>query len=127
VIGGLLHDTIEDTGATHEEVTTIFGIVVADLVLEVTDDKSLPKAERKRLQVLHAPHKSARAKQLKLADKTSNLRSLVNSPPKGWTEERLRDYVQWADAVVGSCRGLNARLEAGFDAAYREARARFGA
>ena len=81
VIGGLLHDTIEDTGATHAEVAAIFGVVVADLVAEVTDDKSLPKAERKRLQVLHAPHKSARAKQLKLADKTSNLRALASSPP----------------------------------------------
>ena len=74
-----------------------------------------------------AAGKSRRAKLLKLADKTSNLRSLVQSPPKGWTEERLRDYVQWAEAVVRSCRGLNAKLEADFDAAYRDAKARFGA
>ena len=93
----------------------------------MTDDKSLRKEERKRLQIEKTAAKSPRAKLLKLADKTSNLRSLVLSPPRGWTEERLRDYVVWAEAVVRSCRGLNPRLEAGFDAAYAEAKQRFGA
>jgi hypothetical protein len=87
----------------------------------------LRKDERKRLQVEKTGSKSRRAKLLKLADKTSNLRSLMRSPPSGWAEERLRDYVVWAEAVVRSCRGLNAVLEAGFDAAYAEARQRFGA
>ncbi len=127
LLGGLLHDTLEDTATTYEDLAERFGPEVAALVAEVTDDKSLPKEERKRLQIEKTPGKSRRAKLLKLADKTSNLRSLVHSPPKGWTEERLRDYVRWADAVVRSCRGLNAGLEAGFDAAYEEARARFGA
>ena len=126
-LGGLLHDTLEDTDTTYEDLVQRFGPEVAQLVAEVTDDKSLRKEERKRLQIEKTPGKSRRAKLLKLADKTSNLRSLVQSPPKGWTEDRLRDYVQWADAVVRSCRGLNAGLEAGFDAAYQEAKARFGA
>jgi (p)ppGpp synthase/HD superfamily hydrolase len=117
VIGGLLHDTIEDTGATHEEVAAMFGVVVADLVAEVTDDKSLPKAERKRLQVLHAPHKSARAKQLKLADKTSNLRALAGSPPADWPLSRQREYLDWARSVAAGLRGANAWLEAQFDEA----------
>jgi (p)ppGpp synthase/HD superfamily hydrolase len=125
--GGLLHDTLEDTDTTYEDLVQRFGPEVAQLVAEVTDDKSLRKEERKRLQIEKTPGKSRRAKLLKLADKTSNLRSLLQSPPKGWTEERLRDYVQWADAVVRSCRGLNAKLEAGFDAAYQQAKARFGA
>src|SRR6478672_3501301 len=127
LMGGLLHDTLEDTDSTYEDLAQRFGPEVAALVAEVTDDKSLRKEERKRLQVEKTGSKSRRAKLLKLADKTSNLRSLVRSPPSGWAEERLRDYVVWAEAVVRSCRGLNARLEAGFDAAYAEARHRFGA
>jgi (p)ppGpp synthase/HD superfamily hydrolase len=127
VMGGLLHDTIEDTDTTPADLETRFGPEVAALVLEVTDDKSLPKAERKRLQVETTSKKSRRAKLLKIADKTSNLRGLVASPPTGWTEARLSDYVGWAAEVVRSCRGLNARLEAEFDAAHAEARARYGA
>ncbi|MCW5732986.1 MAG: bifunctional (p)ppGpp synthetase/guanosine-3',5'-bis(diphosphate) 3'-pyrophosphohydrolase [Enhydrobacter sp.] len=127
LMGGLLHDTLEDTDATYEDLVQRFGSEVAALVAEVTDDKSLRKEERKRLQIEKTASKSRRAKLLKLADKTSNLRSLVRSPPSGWTEERLRDYVVWAEAVVRSCRGLNAPLEAVFDTAYREARLRFGA
>lgn len=127
VMGGLLHDTLEDTGATIEDLRERFGAEVAELVAEVTDDKSLPQQERKRVQVETTPHKSRRAKLLKIADKTSNLRALVASPPAGWTAERLRDYVDWAEAVVRSCRGLNASLEAAFDEAYAGAKARFGA
>ena len=127
LMGGLLHDTLEDTDTTYEDLVARFGPEVAALVAEVTDDKSLRKEERKRLQIEKTPGKSRRAKLLKLADKTSNLLFLVQSPPRGWTQERLRDYVQWAEAVVRSCRGLNARLEADFDAAYREAKTRFGA
>lgn len=127
VIGGLLHDTIEDTDTRPQDLAERFGAEVAALVAEVTDDKSLPKAERKRLQVETTPRKSRRARLLKIADKTSNLRGLVASPPAGWTEERLRDYVRWAGEVIRSCRGLNAVLEAAFDAAYAEARGRYGA
>ncbi len=126
VMGGLLHDTLEDTDSTYEDLAQRFGPEVAALVAEVTDDKSLKKEDRKRLQVEKAAGKSPRARMLKIADKTSNLRSLIESPPKGWTEERLRDYVVWAEQVVRSCRGLNARLEAVFDAAHETASKRFG-
>ena len=119
VIAGLLHDCIEDQGVTHEELVRLFGADVADLVRDVTDDKTLLKAERKRLQVERAPHKSARAKMLKIADKTSNLRAMVASPPSGWDEQRKRDYFAWAQAVVAGCRGVNAYLEEKFDEAYR--------
>jgi hypothetical protein len=119
-MGGLLHDTLEDTDATYEDLEQRFGPEVAALVAEVTDDKSLPKEERKRLQITKTPGKSRRAKLLKLADKTSNLRGLMQSPPVGWTQARLRDYVVWAEEVVRSCRGLNPELEAAFDAAHAE-------
>ena len=126
LLGGLLHDTIEDTATTFADLEAMFGIEVAELVAEVTDDKSLSQAERKRLQVESTPGKSRRAKLLKLADKTSNLRALIDSPPVDWSAERLSDYVDWAEQVVKSCRGLNAVLEAGFDAAHAAAKARFG-
>jgi (p)ppGpp synthase/HD superfamily hydrolase len=125
LMGGLLHDTLEDTDATYEDLVQRFGPDVAALVAEVTDDKSLPKEERKRLQIEKTVGKSQRAKLLKLADKTSNLRSLVASPPTGWSPARLRDYVVWAHDVVRSCRGLNSRLEAAFDAAHEQASRHF--
>lgn len=119
VLGALLHDTIEDTGTTRDELERHFGAEVAALVAEVTDDKSLPKLRRKELQVEGAPHKSARAKLIKLADKTSNLRSLLNSPPTNWDVARQHAYFEWARQVVEGCRGVSRDLEARFDEAYR--------
>ncbi|MFH6785599.1 MULTISPECIES: HD domain-containing protein [Methylobacterium] len=115
VAAGWLHDTIEDTGTTHEELSSLFGPVVADLVAEVTDDKSLPKAERKRLQVERASHRSPDAKAIKIADKISNLRSMASSPPDDWDRTRVLDYVTWAERVVAGCRGTNTALESIFD------------
>src|SRR2546430_1836601 len=111
VAAGFLHDTLEDTPTEYEELAALFGSDVAELVAAVTDDKSLPKAERKRLQVEHAPKKSVRARLLKMADKISNLRSLATSPPADWDTTRALDYVEWAEGVVAGCRGLNAKLE----------------
>jgi GTP diphosphokinase / guanosine-3',5'-bis(diphosphate) 3'-diphosphatase len=118
IAAGLLHDTIEDQEVTHENLVREFGQDVADLVREVTDDKSLEKADRKRLQVEHAPHKSDRARMLKLADKTSNLHSILNSPPPDWDAARRRAYFDWAAEVAAGCRGVNAWLEGAFDAAF---------
>jgi (p)ppGpp synthase/HD superfamily hydrolase len=119
VLAALLHDTIEDTETSYAELRREFGEKVAKLVAEVTDDKRLPKAERKRLQVANAPHKSATARLIKIADKTSNLRSILESPPVDWDARRRREYFEWAEKVVAGCRGVNERIEAAFDAAYR--------
>jgi (p)ppGpp synthase/HD superfamily hydrolase len=119
IVAGLLHDTIEDADVTPARIAAEFGGEVAALVVQVTDDKSLPKAERKALQVAKAPHKSAGGKMIKLADKTSNLRRLLRSPPD-WPLARKQEYCAWAASVVGGCRGVNAVLEAAFDAAYAE-------
>jgi len=127
IAAGYLHDTLEDTETEYEELQTHFGKSVAKLVSEVTDDKSLPKAERKRLQVVYTPKKSRRARLLKLADKTSNLRSLATSPPADWNNKRAAEYVDWSEKVVSGCRGLNRDLEEAFDAAASEARAALGA
>jgi GTP diphosphokinase / guanosine-3',5'-bis(diphosphate) 3'-diphosphatase len=122
VIAGLLHDTLEDTDTTYDELVAGFGHDVANLVKEVTDDKSLPKAERKRLQIENAPHKSARAKMLKIADKLSNLHSILKSPPKDWPIERKLEYFEWAKRVVEGCQGANSALDKAFKELYDEGR-----
>lgn len=116
----LLHDTLEDTDATGEELESTFGREIATIVLEVTDDKTLPRAERKRLQIEHAATISHRAKLIKLADKICNLRDLLKSPPTEWTDERTSEYFDWARAVVDGLRGTNAALERIFDGIYAE-------
>jgi len=118
VMAGLLHDTIEDTGTPAEELEQVFGSDVTRLVLEVTDDKSLPKEVRKSLQIENAPHKSMRAQVIKLADKISNLRSILASPPANWSQERKRDYFEWARKVVDGLTAPNPILKAEFDRTY---------
>jgi len=121
VIAALLHDVIEDCEIPATAIAAEFGENVAGLVAEVTDDKTLPKTERKRLQIDHAAHASQRAKILKLADKISNLRAMDASPPKGWSVERKLDYVDWARQVVAGLRGVDGGLEAEFDRAAQVA------
>jgi (p)ppGpp synthase/HD superfamily hydrolase len=122
----ILHDTIEDTETSGEEIEAIFGGRVRRIVEEVTDDKSLPKDERKRLQVVHAPAMSAEARLVKLADKISNLHDLLYAPPVGWPLARRRDYLEWTAAVVAGCRGVNAALERRFDELLAEGRLTLG-
>ncbi|MDR0565376.1 MAG: HD domain-containing protein [Azoarcus sp.] len=111
----LLHDTIEDTEATADELRGIFGDTVTGIVLEVTDDKSLPKAERKRLQIEHAPHASPQAKLVKLADKICNLRDLLASPPADWPIARKQEYFDWSAKVVTGVRDVHPGLALAFD------------
>ena len=114
LVGALLHDTIEDTETTEAELTARFGADVASVVMEVTDDKALPKARRKELQVEHGPHLSRVARPVKLADKTCNLRDVAAHPSVGWSLERRREYFDWAQRVVGGLRESHAGLEALF-------------
>lgn len=111
----LLHDTIEDTETTADELRQAFGEKVTAIVLEVTDDKSLPKEKRKQLQVEHARHASSKAKLVKLADKICNLRDILASPPADWSGERKRAYFEWAGQVVDGLRGTHPMLEGVFD------------
>ncbi len=117
---GILHDTLEDTRTTGEELEARFGPEVRRVVEEVTDDKRLPKAERKRLQIVHAPDLSRRARLVELADKISNVRAIAESPPTGWTRERRREYLDWAAHVIAGCRGANPALERLFDDSLAE-------
>ena len=114
IIAALLHDVVEDTPTTNQEVAERFGPDVAALVAEVTDDKSLPKAERKRLQIETAPKKSKRAQSIKVADKISNLRAILHSPPTDWDQERKKEYFDWAKKVVDGLTAPNAVLKAEF-------------
>ncbi|XP_070545806.1 guanosine-3',5'-bis(diphosphate) 3'-pyrophosphohydrolase MESH1-like isoform X2 [Ptychodera flava] len=116
----LLHDTVEDTDTTLEEIEEHFGKDVRQIVSEVTDDKSLPKMERKRLQIEHAPHISREAKLVKLADKLYNLRDLKEIAPEGWTPERIQDYFLWAAKVTKGLRGVNKVMEEALDEIFTE-------
>jgi guanosine-3',5'-bis(diphosphate) 3'-pyrophosphohydrolase len=115
IVAALLHDTIEDTQTRPEEIEQQFGKNVLSLVLEVTDDKSLPKQVRKELQVTTAPHKSIGAKQIKIADKISNLWDITHFPPADWSLQRRREYVEWSERVVAGLRGANPALEQLYD------------
>ena len=119
LIAAILHDTLEDTETTEMELIRLFGQEITTIVMEVTDDKSLPKGERKRLQIEHAATVSRRAKLVKLADKICNLRDITYSPPSDWSTERQREYFDWAKAVVDGLRGVNPALEHLFDEAYK--------
>jgi len=121
VIAALLHDAIEDCEVPPQLIAETFGTDVAALVAEVTDDKTLEKSERKKRQVDGAHRKTARAKLLKLADKTSNLRALVSSPAPEWSVRRRIEYIEWARKVAQGLRGVHADLERQFDEAARAA------
>ncbi|XP_046432501.1 guanosine-3',5'-bis(diphosphate) 3'-pyrophosphohydrolase MESH1 isoform X2 [Neodiprion fabricii] len=118
ILAALLHDTVEDTETSFEEIEKEFGETVRKVVAEVTDDKSLPKAERKRLQIENATSRSDRAKLVTLADKIYNLRDIQKSPPLGWSDIRVREYFQWAKKVVDNCRGTNSALENTLDSIF---------
>jgi (p)ppGpp synthase/HD superfamily hydrolase len=122
-IAALLHDAIEDQNISADIIACEFSQDVANLVLEVTDDKSLPKSERKRKQVESAPKKSREAKLIKLADKTSNVRAVTTSPAPDWSIQRRREYIEWAKSVVAGVRGTSPWLEQQFDDATKSAEA----
>ena len=123
VAAGWLHDAIEDTETTREELAERFSDRVASLVVECTDDMSLPKPERRRRQIVDAPKKSAGAKLIKIADKISNIDTRIHSDPSAEERDDLADYTGWAEQVVAGCRGGNSWLDAKFDDAVSAARA----
>ena len=126
LVAAILHDTVEDTKTTYAELEEHFGKRVAGIVREVTDDNTLAKAVRKRLQEEHAPRASAQAKQLKIADKICNLRDIVHRPPAHWPTERKREYLLWTVRVVAGCREVNDLLDQVFDETVNEAARHLG-
>jgi guanosine-3',5'-bis(diphosphate) 3'-pyrophosphohydrolase len=119
----LLHDTVEDTDTTPDEVESHFGVRVRSIVVEVTDDKTLEKLERKAKQIAHAPHLSVEAQSLKLADKISNIFDVAFAKPVDWSAEKQIEYLDWAEQVVAGLRGCNAALEELFDDQVARSRA----
>ena len=111
----ILHDTIEDTETTVDELQEHFGEKITSIVLEVTDDKSLEKSIRKQKQVEHAASISHEAKLVKLADKIANITDIINTPPTDWSSDRKKEYFEWAKAVVDNLRGAHQGLEKDFD------------
>lgn len=115
----LLHDTVEDTGTTLDEVEQHFGKKVRDIVAEVTDDKNLPKDQRKALQIKNAAGCSYEAKLVKLADKLYNLRDLERSTPSGWCKQRVHDYFIFSKNVTDGLQGTNKNLENELNEIYK--------
>lgn len=126
LIAAILHDTIEDTETTREELNAAFGAKVCALVEEVTDDKSLPKAERKLRQISHAAELSPGATLIKLGDKTANCRDLSKAPPANWNRERVIEYLDWSERVVGNCAKVNDHLLERFRQVVAEGRTAAG-
>jgi guanosine-3',5'-bis(diphosphate) 3'-pyrophosphohydrolase len=126
IMAAILHDTVEDTETTREEIEVHFGKKVASIVSEITDDMTLPKVVRKRLQEVNSPSSTADAKQLRIADKICNVRDIAHSPPADWSLERKREYLQWTVRVVAGCRGINPLLDKTFDAEITAAATHLG-
>jgi len=120
IAAAILHDTVEDTDATVDDIEEQFGTAIRDIVIEVTDDKSMSSPDRKRLQIEHAATLCHEAKLVKLADKISNLQDIIASPPVKWSLERKREYFDWAKAVIDQLRGTNEKLEKLFDETYQQ-------
>jgi guanosine-3',5'-bis(diphosphate) 3'-pyrophosphohydrolase len=118
----ILHDTLEDTDTTAEDLTAAFGALIRKIVEEVTDDKTLRKDARKRRQIDHAAHLSADAVFIKLGDKIANVLDVTHSPPANWDIDRRREYLEWAEAVVSHCPSVNAALERHFAQVLEEGR-----
>jgi len=111
LIAAILHDVIEDTDATPEQLESMFGKDVCDLVMECTDDKTKNKAVRKQNQIDCAANASDLAKKLKLADKICNVRDIRERPPKGWSLKRKIAYLDWSEDVFEGLKGVNDQLE----------------
>jgi len=116
----LLHDTLEDTKTTPEELIDNFGERVCNLVQEVTDDKTLPKLERKQRQIDHAKEISEGAALIKLGDKISNVTDITNTPPTDWDSNRRLEYFEWAEKVINNCPRVNESLENHFAEVVRK-------
>ena len=121
IMAAILHDTVEDTETTCEEIAGQFGNKVASIVCEITDEMKLPKEVRKRLQEVNSPRWTPEAKQLRIADKICNVRDIAHNPPANWPLERKREYLLWTIRVVAGCRGVNTLLEKSFDDAITSA------
>ncbi len=121
LVAGILHDIIEDTDTSLEELEREFGPEIGGIVSELTDDKELPQLVRKRLQIEHSATLSSHARHVKIADKISNLDDIIHSPPARWPLERREEYVIWAGKVIDGLRGSNEALEQSFDRLFAEA------
>jgi len=127
LVAAILHDVVEDTNTTNEEIREKYGDAVADLVAEVTDDKTLKKKERKELQVEHAPSLSPSAKLIKIADKINNVREIAADPPKKWGVNRQQKYFDWAERVVNAMGMVDPEMRLVFDKTLADARAQLDA
>lgn len=119
IIAGILHDTIEDTNTTYEEIIENFGENIAKIVMECSDDKKLDKITRKQLQIVHAGEISSEARMVKLADKLSNCHNMINNPPCQWSKAEIYGYIYWSYAVCQKLKGINIKLDNKLDDMFK--------
>jgi guanosine-3',5'-bis(diphosphate) 3'-pyrophosphohydrolase len=124
--GAVLHDTVEDTETTLNEIELAFGLRIARIVEEVTDDKNLAKAARKQAQIDHAAHISREGALVKVADKIANIRDIASNPPSDWSTKRRQEYLDWAEQVVTQCRAESPELVSYFEESLASAREGLG-
>ena len=122
ITAAILHDTLEDTDATAEDLEAEFGVKIRKIVEEVSDDKNLPHDIRKQYQIDHTDSLSFSARNIKLADKICNIEDLVETPPVDWSEKRKLEYAAWGQEVVKKLRGTNLKLERFFEGLYSTAK-----
>jgi GTP diphosphokinase / guanosine-3',5'-bis(diphosphate) 3'-diphosphatase len=116
----VLHDVLEDTCTTEDEMREKFGDRITNLVLEVTDDMTMTYDDRKRYQIRKAPGLTDDAKRIKIADKICNIEDILTYPLT-WSERRKYQYFEWSAKVVDGCRGVNPILENLFDETLKRA------
>lgn len=122
LIAALLHDTLEDTDATAEEIENLFGPHVLRLVLDLTTDPKLSSKEAKQHQLDHAPYMHEQAKVVKLCDRLYNITDLLNSPPPTWSQEGKDAYIAHTEKLVKALEGAAPFIEneiANIVAAYK--------
>lgn len=122
LMAAVLHDVVEDTDVTAEEIKERFGLRVSKIVMELTDDKTQTKEERKRQQLITADLISPSARLIRISDKICNVYDILYAPPGNWPVSRRIDYLNWADAVVDKIRGTNEAMEKRFDLLLAEGR-----
>lgn len=122
VTAALLHDLPAKTSIPRETIEREFGREAAAVVYEAHMERGGDREDRRRTEIDAAPRMSPRARQLKLADKTSSIRGLRSAPPAGWGRAEAEHYLTWAEAVAAGCAGVNPALDRAFRDAVADCR-----
>jgi len=102
----LLHDTVEDTAFTKEELTALYGQRVADGVLALTKNSTLPKEQQMPDSLQRILQQPKEVWAVKMADRICNL----YKPPHYWNNEKKLSYMNEAQEIHDHLHGANEYL-----------------